>query len=83
MDHDALTLHIEADLADRLKMTADFVGRPVDDYARDLIRDGLDEGWAEEQARWAEFERTGESIPAEPALLEFRNSVKARFAARK
>ncbi len=50
---------------------------------RDLIRDALDEGWAEEEARWAEFERTGEAIPAERALLEFRKSVKARFAARK
>ncbi len=33
MDHDAFTLRIEADLARRLKTTADFVGRPVDDYA--------------------------------------------------
>ena len=83
MDDGSLTLTIGADLADRLKASAESVGRSVGDYARDLIRDGLEDDWAEEEARWAEYERTGEPISADVALSEFRSAVEKRLAARR
>lgn len=83
MDDGSLTLTIEAELAYRLKASAESVGCSVGDHARDLIRDALVNDWAEEEAGWAEYERTGESISADVALAEFRSSVEKRLAARR
>jgi hypothetical protein len=40
----------------------------------------MDDG--EEARRWAEYQRTGESIPAEEALAKFRQVLNEKQAAR-
>lgn len=77
---DDLRLDIDRDLAGRLRVAAAAAGRPVGDYAQDLIRDALEPDWAEDDARFAEYERTGVSVPANDALAGFRQSLKRRFA---
>ena len=73
-----LKIELGTDLSERLKAAAETVGKPVHDYAAELIAEGLDDDWAEDDARFAEFERTGVSIPAEEALMRFREAVITR-----
>lgn len=77
-----MKLELSEGLAHRLRVAAEAAGRPAADYAVELIDSALDDDWAEDDARFAEFLRTGESIPAEVALAEFRESVTRRFASR-
>jgi hypothetical protein len=87
MDDGGLTLELDPALATRLRLAADNVGEPVQDYARALIGDVLDAeattgDFAEEERRWAEYQRTGESYPAEQVLAEFQQAVARRFDGR-
>lgn len=75
-----LTLHLNEPLSSRLETAAASAGQKIEDYAQALIQDVLDaeapdEDWAEDEARWAEFERTGESYPLEDVLREFREGL--------
>ena len=83
MDDGALTVRIAGELAERLRVSAESSGRAVDEHARDLIRGALDEDWAEDDRRFAEYERTGITIPADVAFEELRSSLERRFASRK
>jgi hypothetical protein len=78
-----LKLELGADLSDRLRVAAETAGRPVADYAAELIEGALDDDWAEDDARFAEYQRTGISVPAEEALSRFREAVARRFTSRK
>lgn len=87
MDHwlmadGGLNLELDAELSERLKAAAYFAGRPVGDYAISLIQSALDDDWAEDDARFAEYERTGVSFSAEDALLRMRESLVERFRAK-
>jgi plasmid stability protein len=82
-DQSSVTVVIDGELAERLKVSAESLGRPVDEHARDLIREALDEDWTEDDRRFAEYERTGVSIPADQAFDELRASLERRFASRK
>jgi hypothetical protein len=68
--------HIELDeqTAERLKAAASEAGISPSEYVAYLMR-GSDYGLAEDQKRWAEYERTGVSFEAEPVLEEFRRKV--------
>jgi predicted transcriptional regulator len=83
MADDGFTVRIDSDLAGRVKAAAEAAGRSVEDYAADLIASGLDDDWAEDYARYADYKRTGEFIDAETALRDFRQGVAARLAARR
>jgi len=83
MDDGALTVRIDGELADRLRASAESSGRGVDEHARDLIREALDQDWAEADRRFAEYERTGFSVPADVAFDDLRTSLEGRFASRK
>jgi len=88
MADDGLTLELSAELSERVKAAAAVAGQTVQTCLETLIAGGLEgdahqDDWAEDEARWADYERTGISIPADIALAEFRDSLAKRFAARK
>ncbi len=74
-----LTVELDATLAERVKAAAEAAGRPVMDYAVSLIADGLSGDWAEDDARFAEYEQTGISVSAEEALTRMREALVKRF----
>ena len=78
-----LKLELGEELGGRLKAAAQFAGEPVGEYATKLIAAALDDDWSEEEARFAEFDRTGIAVPAAEAMARFRESLTARFAAKK
>jgi predicted transcriptional regulator len=73
-----LTLKLDDDTARRLQEAADAAGRPVADYAVELIADGLADGWAEALEAFQEFDRTGEDYDAATVMDEFCANVAAR-----
>ena len=73
-----LKLELDEALSLRLKQAAEAHGRSVDDYAAELIADGLDENWAEAYERFADYERTGEYLDAGSHLDSFRRAVADR-----
>ena len=79
MDDGALKLELDVGLRERLKAAADGAGRSVGDYAAQLIEQGLEHRWSESLARLAEYDRTGEHVPAEEALARFKAAVVERL----
>ena len=75
-----LTLKLDDDTARRLKAAADAAGRSVDEYARALIADGLDDRWSESLRRLEEYDQTGESLSVQEALEHFDNTLQGRLA---
>ncbi len=76
----SLKLDLDAGVHERLRAAAGAVGRSIEDYAANLIAQGLDDDWAEDYARAAEYERTGEYIDAETAMREFREKLEQRLS---
>ena len=56
MADDGFSLVLDPALAKRLKAAADAAGQPVLDFAESLIVQGLDDDWAVDYARFAEYE---------------------------
>lgn len=77
---DGFDIHLNEDQARRLKVAAEASGLDPADYAVRLLEQGMDDG--EEARRWAEYQRTGESVPAEEALAEFRRVLSEKLTAR-
>lgn len=75
-----LTLKLDDDTARRLEAAAAAAGRSVDDYARTLISEGLDDRWSESIRRLEEYDRTGESLSVQEALEHFDNTLQDRRA---
>ena len=73
-----LKLELDEALTARLKAAADAAGRPIDAYAAELIADGLDDGWSESYARYADYQRTGEYLDAEHEMKVFKQAVAER-----
>jgi hypothetical protein len=72
-------LDLSEDLGKRLVAAAAAAGRPVADYAANLIAYGLEDDWAEDLARAEAYDRTGEFLDAATALTEFRTELQRRF----
>jgi hypothetical protein len=70
-----LKLELDEALGARLKAAADAAGRPVEAFAAELISGGLDDDWAESYSRFAEYQRTGESLDAVAEMDAFRKNV--------
>jgi len=79
MNGGRLIVELDSTLSERVAAAAEAAGKPVLDYAVSLITDSLHDGWAEDDARFAEYERTGVSASAEEALIRMRESLRARF----
>ena len=80
---DGFDIHLDPDRAARLKAAADAAGLAPADYALSVLDHALETDWSESLRRLEEFDRTGESVPLEEALEEFRHAVKERLAGRK
>jgi hypothetical protein len=74
-----LTIELDADLAARLKEAAKAAGRSTDDYAAELIAQGLADDWAEARASLAEYDRTSGYVDAKEALDSARASLVERL----
>ena len=79
---DGFTLEIDADLAERLKAAAEAAGESVEVFARSIIQHGLEDDWAEDFRRLAEYEATGEWVSIDEAFGEARAELEKRLAAR-
>ena len=77
MAGDGRIVELDEELGRRLNAVATATGQSAGDLAAKLISRGLDD-WAEDFARFAEYERTGEYIDAEVAMAEFRQAVAAK-----
>ena len=77
---DGLDIHLNEDQARRLKAAAEASGVDPTTYVQQALERAMDDG--EEARRWAEYQRTGESIPAEEALAKFRQALNEKLAAR-
>ena len=89
---DGFDIHLNEDQARRLKAAADAAGVEPTAYALkalegvigDISLAGVSEysaAWvAEDAERWAEYERTGETIPLEDALQDFHANLARRLA---
>ena len=89
---DGLDIHLNEDQARRLKAAAEAAGVEPTAYALkalegvigDISITGVSEypaAWvAEDAERWAEYERTGVTIPLEDALQDFHANLARRLA---
>lgn len=77
---DGFDIHLNAAQAARVRAAAEAFGVDPVSLALQALEQALDDG--EEARRWAEYQRTGESIPGEQALAEFRRVLSEKLAAR-
>ena len=81
-----LTLKLDDETAQRLKDAAEAVGRSVDDYVQELIREGLtakalhDDDCAEDIRILEDYDRTGVSYSVEEGLAVFDAAMKVYLA---
>jgi predicted transcriptional regulator len=81
-----LTLKLDDETARRLQEAADAAGRPVADYAADLLArtvEPYDTEWDEAFEALAEFDRTGESVSLDEALEKARAALDEQLARRR
>jgi plasmid stability protein len=70
---------LDAETERRLRAAADAAGRSVDEYARALIVDGLDDDdWAIDERIADEAERAGTTYSVQEAMAHFRTELHAR-----
>lgn len=77
---DGFDIHLNEEQARRLKAAADAAGLDAQAFALQVLDQAVEDG--EEARRWAEYQRTGISIPAEEAMAEFRRVLSEKLAAR-
>ena len=89
---DGFDIHLNEEQARRLKAAAETAGMEPAAYALDVLEQAMDASqvfalreeaarWtAEDEARWAEYERTGETVPLEDALRDFHANLAQRLA---
>ena len=74
-------LKLDDETTRRLEAAAEAAGRPVGDYAADLIAVGLQsDDWAEDLRIADEVDRTGVSYSVEEADAHFRAELRAQVA---
>ena len=79
-----LVLKLDDDTARRLQEAADAAGRPVSDYARDLIVARLPPDDISEDLKIVEeYERTGKYYSVEETMTDFRRVLDERVAKRR
>jgi len=83
---DGFDIHLNEEQAQRLKAAAEASGVDAQAFALQVLEQAMEPSPAwmvrEDAARWAEYERTGISIPAEEAMAEFRRVLSEKLAAR-
>lgn len=78
---DGFDIHLNEDQARRLKAAAEASGVDPETYFMQALERAMQDDWAEDERRFAEYERTGESISVEEFMGGLREAVRARFKA--
>jgi len=78
---DGFDIHLNEDQAQRLKAAAEASGVDPSVYALQIPEQAMEDDWAEDFRRIADYERTGESIGAEEWMQGLREAVHAKFRA--
>jgi len=76
---DGFDIHLNEEQAQRLKSAAGAAGVDPKAYAVNALEQAMDDDWAEDERRFAEYERTGESIGAGEWLQGLREMVDEKF----
>ncbi|MBA4001461.1 hypothetical protein [Brevundimonas sp.] len=77
---DGFDIQLNEDQARRLKAAAEASGVDPETYFMQALERAMDDG--EEARRWAEYQRTGETIPVEEALATFSRVLSEKLAPR-
>ena len=77
---DGFDFHLNGERAVKLKAAATAAGLDATDLVLQIIDTALDDSWAEDIDRIAEYKRTGESISAEDLMQGLRDGLAARRA---
>ena len=72
---DGMDIHLSDGLARRLKAAAEAAGVDPVDYARQLLDVAIEDDFAEDDRRWAEYQRTGETVSLEDAIKAFDEAI--------
>jgi predicted transcriptional regulator len=78
---DGFDIHLDEDQTRRLKAAAEASGLEPSVFALQALEQAIEDDWAEDFRRIAEYERTGESIGAEEWMQGLREAVQAKFKA--
>ncbi|MDZ4060132.1 MAG: hypothetical protein U1C75_02975 [Brevundimonas sp.] len=78
---DGFDIHLNEDQAQRLKAAAEASGVDPSVYALQILEQAMEDDWAEDFRRIADYERTGESIGAAEWMQGLREAVHAKFKA--
>jgi len=76
---DGFDIHLNEDQAQRLRSAAEASGIDPTVYALQVLERAIEDDWAEDFRRIAEYERTGESISAEEWMQGLGEAVRAKF----
>lgn len=76
---DGFDIHLDEEQARRLRQAAEAAGVDVRAFAMQVLDLALEDDWAEDFRRAAEYEETGESLGAEQWMLGLQESVRARY----
>jgi len=79
---DGYDIHLDQERAEKLEKVAREAGVPTAEYALMILDQALDNDWAYTLAGFAEYDRTGEYVSAEQAMVELRAGVDADLRAR-
>ena len=80
---DGFEVHVDQDRAVKLANAAEAAGLTPEAYVLSLVDQaiaGNDNGWAEDMARLAEYDRTGVALPANEVLDRIEAKIRARMA---
>ena len=80
---DGFHIEIDAELAEQLKGVAEAAGVDPHAYALDVLKSALAADWAEDIRRLEEYDRTGESVPLEQGIAEFRKAIEDGLRSRR
>jgi len=78
---DGFDVRIEGEQAERLRAAAEAAGQDVVAYTRDLLAQSMPD-FEEDDRRWGEYLRTGETVSVEEAFAAFDAEI-ARIRADK
>lgn len=78
---DGFDIHLNEDQAQRLKAAAEASGVDPSVYALQILEQAMEDDWAEDFRRIADYKRTGESIGAAEWMQGLREAVHAKFKA--
>ena len=68
---DGFDIHLDEKRAERLQAVAEAAGMSPTEFALGILDSAVSADFAEDDRRWAEYKRTGETISVEEAFAAF------------